>query len=86
MIGILDRFEDDLAVILIESKQDELTLSKETLPAGSTVGTAFNISLTNGTYSVLSINETETKKAETTSAQLVEKLKQKKKSSKFKRR
>lgn len=43
MKGVLDRFEEDKAVILVEDKNQEIVINKNQLPANSKTGTWFTI-------------------------------------------
>jgi len=86
MKGVLDRIEDGLAVILIEEKGEEFTLREQDLPVGSKEGTWFKLSYKDGNYSILAIDEKATKEQSKTSEKLLEKLQNRKKESKFKRK
>lgn len=86
MKGVLDRIEDGLAVILVEAKDDEFTIPKHELPAGSGEGTWFKLSKKDGNYSILSIDEEATGQQRHTSEQLLKKLQKRKKKSKFQRK
>ncbi|MEJ8778394.1 DUF3006 domain-containing protein [Pseudogracilibacillus sp. ICA-222130] len=85
MFGILDRFEDQLAVILIESVEKEHIVDKATLPEGSDIGTVFNVEKMEETFSILSINIEETENRKQRAQQALHALHKKKKRSKFKR-
>lgn len=85
MKGVLDRIEDGLAVILVEEKGDEFTISAHELPVGSKEGTWFELAYEDGGYFIHSIDEQATKKHDEASNFLLTKLQQKKKRSKFKR-
>ena len=86
MRGILDRFEGDKAVILIEEKKDELILPKSDLPVGSKVNTVFNVKEKNdGGYTVLSIDSSGTDSAAAKSSSLMDKLRAKSSGSKFRK-
>lgn len=85
MKGVLDRIEDDMAVIIIEEVGREFTLAKEELPSGSKIGTWFAIDFSDDQYTILSIDKEKTEQAYEKSALLMKKLQQKKKRSKFKR-
>ncbi|WP_163969738.1 DUF3006 domain-containing protein [Oceanobacillus halotolerans] len=56
--GVLDRFEGGYAVILVEEFKTEFTVRKEQLPAGSKVNTWFHLTIENGEYKVVSIDDT----------------------------
>ncbi len=85
MKGILDRFEGEWAVILIEEKNEELLVKKSVLPAGSEKNTIFNLVEKNGTYEIAGIDVLATKQAKEKSASLMDRLRAKGKGSKFKR-
>lgn len=84
--GILDRYEGELAVILIEEENEELIVKKTELPPGSKENTIFNLSKQNGDYVIEGINMEATKKAQQKSTSLMQQLRAKSKGSKFKRR
>ncbi|WP_217589635.1 DUF3006 domain-containing protein [Lentibacillus saliphilus] len=73
MKGVLDRFEGDKAVILIETHKQELIVETHTLPAGSQVNTWFHIEK-NGKHYDLKIDDTKTAKETETSSDLMAKL------------
>jgi len=85
MKGVIDRIEDGLAVILVEKDNVEFKIKENELPAGSKEGTWFTLDYKNGKYTIISIDEKTTKEMEQTSVLLMNKLKKRKKSSKFKR-
>jgi Ser/Thr protein kinase RdoA (MazF antagonist) len=85
MIGVLDRFEGELAVILVEEEKEEFTVDKKELPSGSEVNTLFNVTKENGNYRILEINKEATSKAQKKSANLMDQLRARSKGSKFKR-
>ncbi len=85
MQGVLDRIEDGIAVILVEEKGDEFTIAEHDLPAGSEVGTWFQLTYEDAGYTILAIDEVATGKESQTSALLLKQLQQRKKQSKFKR-
>jgi len=86
MKGYLDRVEDnDMAVILIEEKNEEIVVPIDELPNGCKEKTWLHMEHIQGSYKVISIDhETTAKKAQQTSA-LMEKLRKRKKGSKFKK-
>lgn len=85
MNGVLDRFEGNQAVILVEKEAEEFTIEKEQLPEGSTVGTWFHVAHGTKGYSVVSIDTMKTEEQSTANALLMEKLRKRKKTSKLKR-
>lgn len=85
MKGILDRFEGEQAVILIEEANDEWIVDKNDLPAGSEKHTIFKLSKENGAYTILDIDVQATEQAREKSSSLMEQLRAKSRGSKFKR-
>ena len=85
MRGILDRFEGEQAVILIEEVKQEIIVSKNNLPANSEVNTVFKLTEENGNYSIAGIDIAATKQASQESSALMDKLRKKSSGSKFKR-
>lgn len=85
MKGVLDRFEGNLAVILLEDEAKEFTTEKESLPKGSVVGTWFHITHNQSNYAISSIDIAETEAKSAANALLLEQLRDRKKTSKFKR-
>jgi hypothetical protein len=86
MKGILDRFEGELAVILMEEAKEEITVKKKNLPPGSGINTIFTLTKQEGTYQITGIDSEATAQEKEKSASLTEKLRAKSKGSKFKRR
>lgn|GEM_PF-4056762 len=86
MIGVLDRMEEGFAVILVAEKNDQFTVRKQELPAGSKEGTAFRLKHDDSSYIIIGIDEAETRKRKESSASLMEQLQQRKKQSKFRRK
>ena len=86
MKGYLDRVEDNnMAVILIEEENEEIVVPIDELPDGSKEKTWLQMEHVQGLYKVISIDhETTAEKAQQTSA-LMEKLRKRKKGSKFKK-
>ena len=85
MRGILDRFEGDKAVILIEENNAELVIEKNELPSGSNINTVFRMEENNGNYNILSIDTNETKNDAKKSSDLMAKLRSKNSGSKFRK-
>lgn len=83
--GVLDRIEDNVAVILIEEIKEEFTLPKEKLPRNSKEGTWFSIKKENGHFKILQIDAALTKEKEEKSLNLLSQLRAKSKGSKYKR-
>ncbi|WP_096274106.1 DUF3006 domain-containing protein [Paucisalibacillus globulus] len=85
MKGVLDRFEGNQAVILIEADKAELIISKEKLPEGSEINTVFKIAKEKDDYQILAIDQEAEKDAKETTADLLAKLRAKSNGSKFKK-
>ncbi|SHG35915.1 DUF3006 domain-containing protein [Ornithinibacillus halophilus] len=87
MRGILDRFEDqDKAVILIEDEKEEVIIPASDLPEGSKVNTYFKMEKQDGTYRIISIDESATEEEAQKTSDLMAKLRAKKgNGSKFKK-
>lgn len=85
MKGVLDRFEGNQAVILIEADKAELIISKEKLPEGSKINTVFKIAKEKDDYQILAIDQEAEKEAKETTADLLAKLRAKSNGSKFKK-
>lgn len=83
--GVLDRIEDNQAVVLVEEKGEQFTLPKEKLPPNSKEGTWFSIKQENEKFVIVKIDEQLTKEKQAQSADLMSQLQAKKSSSKFKR-
>ncbi|WP_010647998.1 DUF3006 domain-containing protein [Oceanobacillus massiliensis] len=83
MEGILDRFEGETAVILIDKNKTELIIDKSKLPAGSKIGTVFHVEKEGGEFKPVSINVEKTQMEAEKSSDLMEKLRSKSKGSKF---
>src|SRR5690625_2877999 len=77
--GILDRMENDQAIILIESIDKTLIVQKDSLPAHVRANTWLNIDLIGYTYQVVSIDYQLTEKSERKSTYLINKLREKSK-------
>lgn len=54
--GVLDRYEDDMAVILVEALNEELVVPQHVLPANSKAGMWFDLELVDGSVSNMSID------------------------------
>src|SRR5690625_3680789 len=59
--GVLDRIEDNQAVILIEEIGEQFTLPQEELPSNSEEGTWFSIKQEHGKFTIIEIDEPLTK-------------------------
>lgn len=86
MKGVLDRYEGGLAVILVEESKEEFTLEKTELPKGSTQGTWYHLIHGENGYAISSIDVAATEEKSSANALLLEKVQQKKKESKFRRK
>ncbi|GEN30024.1 hypothetical protein HNQ35_000275 [Cerasibacillus quisquiliarum] len=85
MKGILDRFEGDLAVILVESEKVEFTVPKSNLPTGSQVNTYFDIEKDGPSYKIIKISEATTIAEKQKTINLMAKLRARQTESKYKR-
>ncbi|MDJ0331266.1 DUF3006 domain-containing protein [Planococcus sp. S3-L1] len=86
MKGILDRIEDGrYAVILVEAEKLELILLFDCLPAGSHINSWFTIDAENRQLSIILDEETSLIKNQQTK-ELMERLRMRKKGSRFKRK
>ncbi|GGA65741.1 DUF3006 domain-containing protein [Ornithinibacillus halotolerans] len=87
MKGVLDRFEGNQAVILIEEEKAELILPKEDLPVGSDVNTVFQVEKDeNDNYKIIEIDHKAEQEAKETTQDLLAKLRAKSSGSKFKKK
>lgn len=85
MRGILDRFEGDKAVILLQDTKEEYIVNKSELPAGSKINTVFDLEKNRTTYKIKRINISNTEEAAQQSSDLMAKLRAKSRRSKFKK-
>lgn len=85
MQGVLDRFEGNLAVILIEEDKAELIIPKEKLPEGSRVDTVFELEKRNSSYHIIAINTVAEKKAKEKTTDLLAQIRAKSTGSKYKK-
>ncbi|AQU78104.1 DUF3006 domain-containing protein [Planococcus faecalis] len=86
MKGILDRIEDGrYAVILVEAEKLELILPFDYLPAGSHINSWFTIDAENRQLSIILDEETSLIKNQQTK-ELMDRLRMRKKGSRFKRK
>ncbi|RDW15474.1 DUF3006 family protein [Oceanobacillus chungangensis] len=83
MKGILDRFEGDKAVILIEEINEEFIIQKTELPSGSEQQTIFDLEKANDSYKILAIDASTTNAAAEKSANLMDRLRANSSGSKF---
>jgi len=86
MRGVLDRFEGDNAVILVEENKEEFLVKKGELPAASEPGVWFHLSHNQHGYTISSIDVSKTEEKSSANALLLERLRSKKKESSFKRK
>ncbi len=75
--GVLDRIENDKAIILLESIDETIIVSKKSLPVDSQINMWLNIELIDDTYKVVSIDHQLTEKRERKSTHLIDKLRKK---------
>lgn len=75
--GVLDRMENDQAIILLETIDQTLEVPKSSLPVGSQINMWFNIELIDQTYKIVSIDHQLTKSREQKSTDLINKLRNK---------
>ncbi|MBP2077142.1 DUF3006 domain-containing protein [Oceanobacillus polygoni] len=85
MKGILDRFEGEKAVILIEETKEEYIVNRSALPEGSKIDTVFALEKNRTTYKIKCIDVSNTKVASQQSSDLMAKLRAKSRGSKFKK-
>ncbi|WP_197046625.1 DUF3006 domain-containing protein [Oceanobacillus salinisoli] len=83
--GVLDRFEGNNAVILIEELKEEMVVPREKLPEGSMVNTYFNLEKKDDKFEIVSIDEHATMSDSQKSSDLMAKLRSKSKGSKFRK-
>ncbi|MGM8215948.1 DUF3006 domain-containing protein [Bacillaceae bacterium W0354] len=83
--AVLDRIEDQYAVILAESVNKEFLVAQSELPEGSEEGTWFIVSTENGEIIDLTIDENKTEARKNQISEKLNRLRNKKSGSKFKR-
>lgn len=86
MHGVIDRIEEGIAVILIESRKSEWTVPESQLPQGSKPGTILQLAVTGNDFTIIGIDQEATIAASEKAGTVQQKLQSKKKRSKFKRR
>lgn len=84
--GVLDRFEGEQAVILVEEDKSEFTVPRSLLPANSEKNTIFQLEKKAGSHKIIAIDDTETASAQAKSSDLMNKLRAKSNGSKFSRK
>lgn len=84
--GVLDRIEEETAVILLEEIGEEFTVPAEELPETSEEGTYFTVEKCEEGYRIVEIDEEETKEAKDTSEDLLAQLRAKSKGSNYRRK
>ncbi|MHA6251513.1 DUF3006 domain-containing protein [Oceanobacillus sp. CAU 1775] len=84
--GVLDRFEGEQAVILVEEDHAEFIVHQDKLPANSEKNTIFKVEKQVDGYQIIAIDEAATKSAQAKSSDLMNKLRAKSSGSKFKRK
>lgn len=85
MKGVLDRFEGNQAVILMEDINVEVLIPKEELPEGSKVNTVFKMKKFAESYTIIEIDHSAEQEAKETTQDLMAKLRAKSSGSKFKK-
>lgn len=85
MKGVLDRFEGNLAVILIEENKAEVVIPTEKLPEGSKVNTVFKMVKSSGSYTIIEVDLSAEQEAKETTQDLMAKLRARSNGSKFKK-
>lgn len=83
-IGVLDRIENDKAIMLLETINQIVIVPKDSLPVGSQENMWFNIERVGQTYKVIAINDEITKEYQKKSTHLMNKLRKIKGESKYK--
>lgn len=86
MKGVIDRFENDKAIVLIEKQNDELMIPIDQLPEGCRPNTYLTLKKQAGKVIVQSIDHDKTKQETQKSADLLAKLRNKSSGSKFKKK
>ncbi|MBP1971121.1 hypothetical protein J2Z83_003260 [Virgibacillus natechei] len=74
--GMIDRFEGNKAVILIEDLNEELIVPRQDLPIGSKVNTWFLMKIEDGNFKIISIDWKLTKEQDERIKALMEKLRE----------
>lgn len=85
MKGMLDRFEGDKAVLLVEEAKKEWIIEQEQLPAGSKKGSWFTIEVTGEKVDSISIDSQLTKEKNQKVDDLMQAIRSQSTGSKFKR-
>lgn len=86
MKGVFDRIEDGgIAVILIEEEGWQFTVPVDELPAGSKVHAHFDVTVEDGVVTSIALEEEARISRENETESLLERLRSKKKGSRFKR-
>ena len=75
--GVVDRMENDQAIILIDSINKELVLPMNSLPVNAQVNDWLHIEFTNHTYKIVSIDHQLTEKRKRKSTYLINQLRKK---------
>ncbi|MFL2099527.1 DUF3006 domain-containing protein [Desemzia sp. FAM 23991] len=85
MKGILDRFEEDKAVLLVEQLNKEWIVEVDRLPAGSKKGTWFTLDISGDEISSISVDQQLTEEKSQKINDLMQSIRSKSTDSKFKR-
>jgi hypothetical protein len=72
--AVIDRFEEDLAVILVGEEEEQFTLPREALPEGAQEGSWLQIERREETIVVLSLDEDETERVRSRIAEKMARL------------
>lgn len=83
--GVLDRIEEDQAVILIEENKEQFILPATDLPSGSEPGTWFTLLKKGDSYEIVAIDAGKTEAHFKRIRMLQRQLQKRRKPSKFKR-
>ncbi|WP_102349049.1 DUF3006 domain-containing protein [Bacillus sp. Marseille-P3661] len=87
MKGYLDRIEDNtFGVLLVEELNKEFMIPVAELPAGSTAGTHFDVTLENNKIVTIKVNEVATKAEQQKVDDRMTKIRSKSKGSKFQKK
>src|SRR5699024_7877375 len=86
MNGVLDRFEKNLAVIVLEEQNEEINIDQQKLHHNRVPGIWFNVAYSHQYgYRIISVNVAATEEKSSANAMLLENLQKHKQGSKFKK-
>src|SRR5699024_11989452 len=87
MKGVLDRFEKNLAVILLEGQNEEITIDQQKLPHNSVPSIWFNVAYSHQYgYRIITDNVAATEEKSSANARLLENMQKHKQSRKLKKK